>query len=65
LQVHIDPQTGKEHLVYSCFNQDQALDEVNFANLAARLRQNTVQEKLTKQWIDLCLKQLSLRLKQS
>ena len=47
LQKHIDPRTGKETVVFSCFNQDQQLDHVDFSNLAARLRQNTVQEKLT------------------
>lgn len=61
LQKHVDPKTGEERYVYSCFNQDQLLDEVSFAHLNERLKQNTVQEKLTKQWIDSCLKQLQLR----
>ena len=43
--------TGKVTYVFSCFNQDQALDEVDFAALDVRLRQNSVQEKLTAQWI--------------
>jgi hypothetical protein len=51
LQRHVDPQTGKESFVFSCFNQDQALDHVDFANLRARLRQNTVLEKLTNLWL--------------
>ncbi len=38
LQKHVDPATGKETIVFSCFNQDQELDRVDFANLAARLR---------------------------
>ena len=46
LQKHVDPVTGKETVIFSCFNQDQELDRVDFVNLAARLRQNTVQEKL-------------------
>ena len=46
LQKHVDPVTGKETIIFSCFNQDQELDRVDFPNLAARLRQNTVQEKL-------------------
>jgi hypothetical protein len=37
--------------VYSCYNQDQDLDGVDFANLNARLRQNTVQEKLSNRWL--------------
>jgi hypothetical protein len=52
LQRHVDPATGKEEIVFSCFNQDQKLDEMDWRNLAARLRQNTVSEKLTNLWLD-------------
>jgi NAD(P)H-flavin reductase/NADPH-dependent glutamate synthase beta subunit-like oxidoreductase len=48
---HVDPETGEESFMYSCYNQDQALDYVDFPNLAARLRQNTVQEKLSSLWL--------------
>ena len=58
LQPHVDPQTGKTTYVFSCFNQDQPLDQVDFGALAQRLAQNGVQEKLTALWIDRCLKQL-------
>ena len=51
LQRHVDPITGKESFVFSCFNQDQTLDDVDFDNLRARLRQNTVMEKLTNLWL--------------
>jgi len=51
LQPHVDPVTGKRSYVFSCFNQDQPLDLVDFAGLDARLKQNSVQEKLTAQWI--------------
>jgi NADPH-dependent glutamate synthase beta subunit-like oxidoreductase/NAD(P)H-flavin reductase len=51
LQRHVDPVTGKESFVFSCFNQDQELDHVDFTNLRARLRQNTVLEKLTNLWL--------------
>ena len=61
LQKHVDPATGKETYVYSCFNQDQKLDEVSFSHLHERLKQNSVQEKLTAQWIDSCLKHMQLR----
>jgi hypothetical protein len=61
LQAQIDPATGKTTYVFSCFNQDQPLDRVDFAGLRARLRQNSVQEKLTAQWIDRCLRRLQLR----
>ena len=52
LQRHVDPQTGKERMVFSCFNQDQDLDFVDFDHLHARLRQNSTAEKLTSLWID-------------
>ena len=55
LQRHIDPDTGEETVVFSCFNQDQPLDMVDFACLRERLSQNGVQEKLTAQWIARCL----------
>ncbi|HEU4351201.1 MAG TPA: FAD-dependent oxidoreductase [Burkholderiales bacterium] len=58
LQPHVDPATGKTSYVFSCFNQDQPLDQVDFATLAQRLAQNGVQEKLTALWIDRCLKLL-------
>jgi NADPH-dependent glutamate synthase beta subunit-like oxidoreductase/NAD(P)H-flavin reductase len=51
LQKHVDPATGKESIVFSCSNQDQPQDLVDWKNLAARLRQNTVQEKLTDAWV--------------
>ena len=51
LQRHVDPLTGKQTVVFSCFNQDQDLDKVDWQNLNQRLRQNSVQEKLTAQWI--------------
>jgi NADPH-dependent glutamate synthase beta subunit-like oxidoreductase/NAD(P)H-flavin reductase len=55
LQRHVDPVTGKETVVFSCFNQDQELDLVDWASLNDRLSQNAVQEKLTKLWIKRCL----------
>ncbi len=61
LQPHVDPQTGQRSYVFSCFNQDQPLDKVDFGGLAARLKQNSLQEKLTGHWLDRCLKQLGLR----
>jgi NADPH-dependent glutamate synthase beta subunit-like oxidoreductase/NAD(P)H-flavin reductase len=61
LQPHVDPGTGERTYVFSCFNQDQALDRVDFRALAERLNQNSVQEKLTALWIDRCLKHAGLR----
>jgi NADPH-dependent glutamate synthase beta subunit-like oxidoreductase/NAD(P)H-flavin reductase len=45
LQRHVDPRTGKETFVFSCFNQDQDLDTVDFVHLDMRLRANSVLEK--------------------
>jgi hypothetical protein len=51
LQKHVDPATGKETIIFSCSNQDQAMDHVDFKNLNTRLQQNTVQEKLSNLWL--------------
>ncbi len=61
LQPHVDPATGETTVVFSCFNQDQPLDVVDFAALRERLGQNRAQERLTAQWIDRCLTRLELR----
>jgi NADPH-dependent glutamate synthase beta subunit-like oxidoreductase/NAD(P)H-flavin reductase len=52
LQRHVNPHTGEEFFVFSCFNQDQHLDFVDFKNLNDRLRANSIQEKLTNLWLD-------------
>jgi NAD(P)H-flavin reductase len=52
LQRHVNPHTGEEFFVFSCFNQDQHLDFVDFKNLNERLKANSVQEKLTNLWLD-------------
>jgi len=52
LQPHVDPKTGVTRYVFSCFNQDQLLDLVDFGGLRQRLAQNGVQEKVTARWID-------------
>lgn len=51
LQPQIDPLSGRTRLVFSCVNQDQPLDEVDFEALDQRLRQNALQEKQTARWI--------------
>jgi NAD(P)H-flavin reductase len=51
LQKHVDPKTGKESIIFSCLNQDQPMDHVDFKNLNTRLQQNTVQEKLSNLWL--------------
>jgi len=60
LQKHVDPATGREEFIFSCFNQDQEMDRVDFQNLNARLRQNTVQEKLSNMWLDHLLETVDL-----
>jgi NAD(P)H-flavin reductase len=60
LQKHVDPVTGREEFIFSCFNQDQEMDKVDFPNLNARLRQNTVQEKLSSLWLDHLLESVDL-----
>ncbi len=61
LQIRRDPETDEETIVFSCANQDQLLDWVDFSALMERLGQQSVQEKLTAQWIDHCLIRLGRR----
>jgi NADPH-dependent glutamate synthase beta subunit-like oxidoreductase/NAD(P)H-flavin reductase len=61
LQQHRDPVTGTETVVFSCYNQDQEMDHVDFAALHRRLSQNGTQEELTKLWVDRCLHHLGER----
>ncbi|NUN50213.1 MAG: FAD-dependent oxidoreductase [Candidatus Brocadiae bacterium] len=54
LQKHVDPVTGREAApVFSCFNQDQEMDRVDWKNLNDRLKTNSVQEKLANAWLDM------------
>jgi hypothetical protein len=61
LQPQVDPTTGERRIVFSCFNQDQPLEAVDFTALNERLRQNGLQEKLTALWIDRALRRLGTR----
>lgn len=56
LQRQVDPVSGKVSLVFTCSNQDQDLDRVDFPFLAARLRGSSAQEKLTHTWLDRLLR---------
>jgi hypothetical protein len=47
--------------VFSCFNQDQPLERVDFKCLHERLGQNALEEKLAALWIDRCLRHLGAR----
>ncbi|MBI3071972.1 MAG: FAD-dependent oxidoreductase [Deltaproteobacteria bacterium] len=55
LQRHVDPATGEEKFIFSCFNQDQPMDHVDFKHLASRLRQNTVLEKIANRTLEALL----------
>lgn len=61
LQRHVNPHTGEEFFVFSCFNQDQNLDFVDFKNLNDRLRANSIQEKLSNMWLDKVFKNDNLK----
>ncbi len=56
LQRHVDPVTGKVSMVFTCFNQDQELDRVDFPFLNDRLKQAGMQEKLSSLWLERLLK---------
>jgi NADPH-dependent glutamate synthase beta subunit-like oxidoreductase/NAD(P)H-flavin reductase len=58
LQPHRDAVTGETSWVFSCFNQDQLLDSVDFSALNERLKQNSLAEKLTAKWIRHCMADL-------
>jgi NAD(P)H-flavin reductase len=51
LQRHVDPVTGKATVVFTCFNQDQELDKVDFPFLNARLKQGSMPEKVASLWL--------------
>ncbi|MFQ3306945.1 MAG: NADPH-dependent glutamate synthase beta subunit-like oxidoreductase/NAD(P)H-flavin reductase [Candidatus Midichloriaceae bacterium] len=51
LQKHIDPVSKEVSYVYSCFNQDQDLNKVDFNHLSCRLKQNSLFENMAKKII--------------
>jgi NAD(P)H-flavin reductase len=58
LQKHVDPETGAPAgYVFSCFNQDQPMDAVDWKNLNDRLKSNLVQERLSNLYLDLLIKE--------
>ena len=46
LQKQINPKTGEEYFIYSCFKQDQDIDQICLDHLSDRLSQNSLQEKV-------------------
>jgi len=62
LQKHVDPKTKAEtEPVFSCFNQDQPMDCVDFTNLRQRLKTNSLAEKLTGRYLEALVPDLSGR----
>ena len=61
LQKHRDPKTGKETIVFTCFDQDQPMDTMDWDNLRARLRSNSLQEKLSAMWLQRLLGRTDLQ----
>lgn len=53
LQRHQDPTTGLETFVFSCANQDQPLEKVDFSFLQNRLYHNVLLEKMAIKTINL------------
>lgn len=60
LQRHVDPRTGQETFVFSCSNQDQDLDRVDFDHLDMRLKANSVLEKQTDLYLTSLLREGSV-----
>jgi NADPH-dependent glutamate synthase beta subunit-like oxidoreductase/NAD(P)H-flavin reductase len=61
LQMHVDPITGEQTgPVFSCFNQDQPLDQVDFLNLNERLKTNSALEHVANKWFDHLISKASL-----
>lgn len=59
LQKQIDPVTGKEEYVFSCFNSNQDIDRIDFENYEERLGNNSALEKLNSMYLDHVMKGIS------
>jgi hypothetical protein len=57
---HRDPRTGKESFVFSCFDQDQPMDVIDWENLRMRLRGNSLHEKLSALWLEYLIERTQL-----
>jgi NADPH-dependent glutamate synthase beta subunit-like oxidoreductase/NAD(P)H-flavin reductase len=56
LQQHVNPETkAPTEVVFSCFNQDQHMDNVDFGNLRQRLETNSLAEKLSNRYLDILI----------
>ncbi|MFI5251044.1 MAG: FAD-dependent oxidoreductase [Bacteroidota bacterium] len=61
VQRHINIETNKEEFIFSCVNQDQCMDEVDFGNLHARLKVNSLMEKLSDKWVEHLVEKYNLQ----
>lgn len=55
VQVEKDLLTGEDKTIFSCMNQDQNMESVDFQCLNTRLSKNTVQEKINSAWLTVLL----------
>ena len=51
LQKKIDENTGQERYFYACIAQDQKMAEIDFEFLKNRCQQNSLSEKLSRDWL--------------
>ena len=51
LQKRINEKTGKPEYFYSCSDQDQKMDLLDFKHLKLRCEQNSLAEKISRMWI--------------
>ena len=51
VQVQKNVLTGEDKVIFSCMNQDQNMEYVDFQCLNARLSKNTLQEKINSVWL--------------
>lgn len=59
LQKLVDPETGKEEYVYSCFNPNQDIEKVDFTCYNERLGNNSALEKLSKMYLEHVMKEIN------
>ena len=60
LQRHVCPDTGRISYVFSCANQDQLQDHIDWQHLHARLGQNRLAEQISDLYLSDLLAQAAL-----
>lgn len=51
IQVRKNVLTGEDNVIFTCMNQDQNMESVDFGCLHTRLSKNTLQEKINSAWL--------------